>query len=436
LSGGEYPRNLAVRIITKVLNERQPLDRILDELAYQYKVEAGTRQWLQEVCSGTLRWKGRLELALDSVALKKKPSGWLRKILLLAIYQLIAQERTNPATVVSETVTEIRRKEGDAPAKFANASLRNVSHHVESWKKLKPPETADEKVLAQWGSLPLWLWKQFKNDYGFDWTARYAVLSLERPRLWVRAKNDHWKLDWLDRPGPEYGQVPATALQLNQVLKVPGSVSSWEGYREGLFIIQDISSQFLVEQVSQVVKGSLVKETLRALDVCAAPGGKSVGLAWNGFEVTASDRYEEKDERQTRLSLLKQTVARAAPDIKVLEPQNIGETFDLVWVDAPCSGTGILRRHPDVRWIRTEDEVRSLTELQSKLVHESWSRVGENGFLVYSICSLLKDEGSRLFEKILPSIPSASVVKSWSLSPLDVPFGDGFWAILLKKHSR
>src|SRR5688572_10265357 len=97
-----YPREIAVRVLTRVLSDQKPLDDSLAELGHALAPDA--RAWLQEVTSGTLRWKGRLDWILDSAALKKKPTGWLRKILLIGAYQLIAQERTHPGAVVSETV--------------------------------------------------------------------------------------------------------------------------------------------------------------------------------------------------------------------------------------------------------------------------------------------------------------------------------------------
>src|SRR4051812_5959154 len=104
-----YPRDLAARILARVLSDGDNLETAVSSLASDVSPES--RTWLQEICSGTLRWKGRLDFALDSVALKKKPSGWLRRMLLVAGYQLIAQDRVHPGAVVNEAVSEIRRKE-------------------------------------------------------------------------------------------------------------------------------------------------------------------------------------------------------------------------------------------------------------------------------------------------------------------------------------
>jgi 16S rRNA (cytosine967-C5)-methyltransferase len=234
-------------------------------------------------------------------------------------------------------------------------------------------------------------------------------------------------------------------------------VTRQPGFAEGHWIVQDISSQVLISEVAQAVRDVQEKDfgqtPLTALDLCAAPGGKSVGLAWSGFQVSATEIKPE------RVALLQETIARAAPEIeylpweqvvpaaegensKVPNPQN-PRLWDLVWVDAPCSGSGILRRHPDVRWLRKEQDVAALTLQQKKILRQGWERVKPGGFLVYSVCSVFADEGERViadfkkadFHKEFSSDSGVgvSVLREWLLSPQEAPFGDGFWAVLLRK---
>src|SRR5262249_11371025 len=141
------------------------------------------------------------------------------------------------------------------------------------------------------------------------------------------------------------------------------------------------------------VRQGLGEGPLKALDLCAAPGGKTVGLTWNGFQVTATDRPEKGG---ARFALLEQTVQRVAPSAKVIQRAEVVnlESQDLVWVDSPCTGSGILRRHPDVRWLRQERELVALQDVQKKLLKEAWDKVRPGGFLAYSVCSILKEEGS------------------------------------------
>src|SRR5690606_19168184 len=138
----------------------------------------------------TLRWRGRLDLAIDAIALKKKPTGWLRRAILTGAYQLVAQDRTSPAGVVSETVAAIKKKEGEAPAKFANALLRRISEDARRWRELPFPEKAapDSPEAAAWASLPHWLWSRLVRAQGVEWAKAYAQASLERPVIWLRGQ--------------------------------------------------------------------------------------------------------------------------------------------------------------------------------------------------------------------------------------------------------
>lgn len=424
-----YPRQQAIRVLTRVLSDHQALDEAIDHAAAESKLPPPARAWLQEVCSGTLRWKGRLDLAIDSVALKKKPTGWLRKALLIATYQLIAQDRVQPGAVVSETVSEIKSKEGEAPAKFANACLRKLAEHGSAYRNLEADPSASPADAARWASMPEWLWRMARRDQGEEWARAYAQASLDRPVLWARMK-----AGFAPPPGAEPGPIEGSF----RFAAGGGTVSDLPGFREGAFFIQDISSQTLVREVSNEVHQVLGEGRLSALDLCAAPGGKSAGLAWNGFQVTATDRPEGRDgaEAGSRFALLKQTLSRVAPEARVVSRNEVEklEPQDLVWVDAPCSGSGILRRHPDVRWLRQEKEIAVLEQAQRALLQEAWAKVRPGGFLVYSVCSILKSEGPYRAQELFKTAGSSALeVREWSLVPQQAPHGDGFWAILIRK---
>lgn len=414
------PRDLAVRVLTRVLSDRQTLDEALASLTVEGSsaLSGPARAWLQEVCSGVLRWKGRLDLAIDAGALKKKPSGWLRKILLVASYQLIVQDRVQPGLVVSETVTGIKKKEGEAPARFANALLRKVAEHANQWRDLKLHLSATPQESARWASLPEWLWSRLEKDHGREWLENYSTSSLARPVIWMRSRRSDWNAEWA-----EAGPIPGSFRVLEG-----GPIFEKEGFSSGEFFVQDISSQLLVSEISTEIREKLKKDRITALDLCASPGGKSVGLLWNGIEVTSSDRDEP------RLALLRQTVERVGQGIQVIRPEKVEnlELQDLVWVDAPCTGSGILRRHPDVRWLRTESEFENLLKVQQELIARGWQKVRPGGFFVYSVCSVLKDEGCRAIERAGFS-NVLQTGKQWFLNPQNSPHGDGFWACLIQK---
>ncbi len=433
----KYPRALAVRVLTQVLSDFRSLDDVLAAESAQLEPEAVS--WLYDLCAGTLRWKGRLDWVLDSLASRKKPSGWLRKILLLSTYQLVAQDRAPAAQVVSETVDEIRKMEGEAPAKFANACLRKIASQAQEWRNWKYPSSGSESLEAAsvprnaaWASLPPWMWNKFLHQRGADWARAFAEATLERPRLWIRSRDPAWKGDWVE-PGP----VPGSWVQVSAPAQ-GGGVTRRAGFSEGEWIVQDISSQVLISEVTAAVRDVLGTAPMTALDLCAAPGGKSVGLAWSGFQVSATEI------RPDRVLLLQDTIRRVAPEIEYLPweqvaPQDVPagarRLWDVVWVDAPCSGSGILRRHPDVRWLRKEQELVALTQQQKKILRQGWELVKPGGFLVYSVCSVFADEGQRIISNFVAEsgAESSSLNREWFLSPQQAPYGDGFYAALLHR---
>lgn len=404
-------------MITRVLADREPLDEALVRVISELNVDPASRAWLQDVCSGTLRWRGRLDQIIDSTALKKKPSGWLRKILLVAIYQLIAQDRAQPGAVVSETVNEIKRKEGYAPSRFANAILRKIGDHAAEFRGMAFPEGASREDEALWASLSDWVWKRLVEQQGLDWSKAYALSCLDRPVVWIRSKNP---VSWASIEG----SVPG-AYQVTE----GGRITERPGFHEGEFFVQDISSQVLIHEISAEVRSSLGQGALTALDLCAAPGGKTAGLSWNDFQVTATDRAEQS---APRFALLEQTVKRVAPAAQVIPRSAVTELAlqDLVWVDAPCTGSGIIRRHPDVRWLRQERELTVLQGVQLQLIQEAWSKVKPGGFLAYSVCSVLREEGP---EAVSRAQLGGSTVREWLLAPHLAPHGDGFYAALIRK---
>ncbi len=407
-------RNQAVQVLTRTLNDGLTIDQAIDQVM---KDGDSSRSWMQEISSGTLRWKGRLDFILNSVSLKKKPSGWLRKILLTSAYQLIAQDRINRAAVVNETVDEIREKEGEAPSRFANAVLRKISDQAVQWKDL-------DGDTAEWASLPEWLWKKICAQQGLAWAKAFALACLERPETWI-----------LEGPSLKSSKLGGAA-------KSGGAVFHHEGFQEGKFIVQDISNQVLVSEICSEIKKLSGNLPLSALDLCAAPGGKTIALSWNGFSVFATDQ----DTR--RLQLIQENLDRLAknPDliamgkITLVERKSVADLplQDLVWVDAPCTGTGIIRRHPEIRWNRKESDLLDLTVLQKKLLLEGWEKVKPGGYLVYSVCSILKEEGPDLVRAagLSEGLLGARKIRDWFLVPQEEPHGDGFWGVLLGKSGK
>ncbi len=364
--------------------------------------------WLWEVTSGVCRTRGFLEHVIDGLALAKPPTGKLRRRLMLALYGIFFQDSIAPERVVDETVESIKRDEGAPVAKFANAVLRKAVSSRDEWKKwlAQPTPQVSERLLPSG-----WI-RAMGRKYGAEWVSKLAVASLGRPDIYLRTN-------------------PARQLQLNadfeqadlDALKFVGTFSELRPRLEdGDFLVQDLSSQILIRENFAEVSKRFPKP--RVLDLCAAPGGKSVGLAWTGADVEAYDVHANRRES------LKQNVGRLAPQVRVLDEEHeIDWNRDWVWIDAPCSGSGLLKRHPEVRWTKSEQDSTSLRATQQKLLANVWAKLPSGSYLTYTVCSLLPEEGPIAIDPYRENL-----VKEWVLAPHLEPSTDGFYgALLLKK---
>lgn len=417
-AGRTVPRKLALMILTDVMANKKPLDDAIEDQCARAGVGGADRAWLTEVTSGVVRNLRRLDVAIDAYALKKKPAGKVRKILQIAVYQLLHQDRVFPATVVSETVDFVRAEEGEPPAKFVNALLRKISEARAEWRDPPaPPADAPVAEKAAWASLPDGWWRRLEKAYGYADACAIAAAALERPETWFRVKSDADRPEFLE-PGPRPLSARAReGADTAGIAKLPG-------FREGKWIVQDLASQLLVDRFAEELRAS--GKPMRVLDRCAAPGGKSVALAWLGAEVVAADASD------ARRKLLEEAVSRAAPGVRVVAESEVANAgpFTAVWVDAPCSGSGILRRHPDVRWLRNESDLAALVEIQAKLLRDALELVPSGGLVFYSVCSLFAEEGR---DQIRGIGRLAKIREEIRLGPDQTPSTDGFYGAILEK---
>lgn len=342
--------------------------------------------------SGVLRFRGRIDFIIDTYSLRKKPSGEIRRFLEIAVFQLLAQD-TPPALVVSETVQAVREHDGDAPSKFANAILRKVADNREEWRTWKVNEQTPFEEQVAWCSLPEWLFKKLRKERGSPWVYAFSQAVLERPEIWYRTKSETLLLA--------------------------------EGYRgnEPPGFVQDISNQKLVEAVVLLLKDKTsAAEPLEILDLCSAPGGKSLGLAYAGFKVTATDssadRLTRVRENVNRLGLKDQIRVEEYPAV-----YDSPRKYDLIWIDAPCSSIGIIRRHPEIKWNRTFHDVERMVLAQEQLLRWGKAHLNENGLIVYSTCSLLQIENDF-------KIDGLEKLRELEWVPQNEPRGDGIHALL------
>jgi len=395
-------RGLAVRTLAQVLGVSRNRHGVSVEDAMTHVLSQASkntapdfdRAWIYEMVSGVLRYKGRLDFIIDTYALKKKPTGPLRRYLYTAVYQLLAQEVAS-ALVVSETVEAVRLEDGDQPAKFTNAILRKVADQRDAWQAWKVSEATPLEEQIAWSSLPVWLFHRLRKAYGLPWVFQFSEAVLSRPELWY--------FDW----------------EKKQPIKMTDGFTG----NESAGFVQDISNQNLVKAVAGFLHSEKISGPV--LDLCAAPGGKTLGLLSQGLQVVATDRDQDRLSRlMENKSRLKITDSQC--DIREYDSLfSSDQRWGAIWLDVPCLSTGVIRRHPEIRWNRTDGDLNGLVRAQQSLVEWARDHLLPNGILIYSTCSLLPDENPR-------ELKGFQLVEKHVWFPQVDPHGDGMMSAIFR----
>lgn len=358
------------------------------------------RAFCQELCYGVLRWHSRLE-ALVLELLEQRPRSRDRDLTLLleiGLYQLLYTE-VPPHAAVSATVDTARELGKNWAARWINASLRRFQRERDGRLSAVDVDCATRYAM------PAWLLQWLCADWPEDWEALVRASSARAP-LTVRVNRRRSSREaWLARLGaiPHAG---ACVVELPQAVSLgqPLPVDELPGFADGEVSVQDAAAQFAAMLLA-------LQPGQRVLDACAAPGGKTAHiLEQAAVTLTALDidarRLARVDDNLTRLGLRAKLLVGDAAD-----PENWwdGRAFDRILVDAPCSGTGVIRRHPDIKWLRRPDDLPALTTIQQRLLKQLWPLLTSGGRLIYATCSVLRAENDAIIESFLREHADAAV---------------------------
>lgn len=361
-------RGAAVTLLHAVLEQSRTLDAAMSHSAAFASLEPRDRGFARAIASAALRRKGRLEAVIARFLQKPLPEDapHARALLLSAAAQLLVLG--SPAhAVVHETVDlaqSDRRTRGFA--KLMNAVLRRVAEQGPALFAELPPEA----------DLPDWLIARWRAAHGAERTVAIAASLGGEPPLDLSCRND--PAAWAERLGGR--------LVLGQTVRLTESprVETLAGFEEGAWWVQDAAASLPARLLA-------LKPGERVLDACAAPGGKTLQLAAAGAVVTALDRAE------VRLPRVRENLARTGLAAELLCADAVTWSapalFDAVLLDAPCTATGTLRRHPEAAWQRAPEQIRRYSAEQAALLGACAKLVRPGGRLVYAVCSLEPEEG-------------------------------------------
>jgi 16S rRNA (cytosine967-C5)-methyltransferase len=381
---------------------------------------------LHELAVGTVRWQSRLDAAID--ALSSVPLAKLDLEVLLALrlaaYQLLYLSRVPASAVVHDAVAQVRQARKSSAAGLTNAVLRRLAAGARPVLPARPTEAvADDATpwiahLAAVHAHPPWLVAR--------WLAREPLAAVE---AWLAFNNATPELTLrlnplagasraatLDALAAEGVAVAPSRHAPDSVRVIDGAAATSRAVASGACLVQDEGSQ-LAGLFAAVAAGE------RVLDVCAAPGGKALmyaAAAVSGLLVACDARY-------TRVALLTETLRRgraARAGVVHLDPDAglpFGAAFDVVVVDAPCSGLGTLRRDPDIKWRRQPDDFARFAARQVDLVRRAAACVRPGGRLVYTTCSTEPDENDAVVATVLETVPALQRVATRPLPPALAP---------------
>ncbi len=382
------PRYRAAEIVVAVLQEGRSLSEVMEALP-----PGRERAATQDLAYGTLRLAGRLRFFLSQLLNRELDPPDLLGPLLVGLYELDASP-TPPHAAVNEAVETVARIAPRARG-LANAVLRNFLR-----RKAELSARAASDPVAGSNLQPWWL-ARLQRDWPQDWPAMVATLGLHPPmtlRVNTRRQSVAEYANLLKQEGIAFSKADGCAL----ILERPCPVSVLPGFAEGRVSVQDLAAQ----QAAGLLE---IEDGMRVLDACSAPGGKTAHiLERHAVEVVALDsdsrRLQRVAETLDRLSLTAELRVADAADTAAWWD---GRPFDRILLDAPCTGSGMVRRHPDARWLKREADIAQLAKSQARLLAALWPLLRPGGKFLYATCSVFRQENQDQAAAFMAAHPEA-----------------------------
>ncbi|HIF9070900.1 TPA: 16S rRNA (cytosine(967)-C(5))-methyltransferase RsmB [Photobacterium damselae] len=421
-------RAAAAQVIYQVVDQGQSLSTALP--AAQQQIKERDQALLQEICYGVLRWLPRLE-SITQKLMDKPLKGKQRvfhHLILVGLYQL-GYMRIPAHAAVAETVNATKNLKKPQLRGLVNAILRNYQRQQQELDAQAVSHDA-----GKYGH-PSWLLKLLKQAYPNDVDAICAANNTKAP-MWLRVNRQHHNRDEYRKLLDAEGIATELHPQAGDALRLlsPCDVYKLPGFEQGWVSVQDAAAQLAIEYL-QPQAGELI------LDCCAAPGGKTAHILEHvpSAQVVAIDCDEHRLARvHDNLQRLNLQAKVLCADARYPDKWWDGDKFDRILLDAPCSATGVIRRHPDIKWLRRGEDIAALAQLQAEIFDAMWLQLKSGGTLVYATCSITPQENCDQVSAFLARTADATLVGSEATNPgRQILPGeenmDGFYYAVLQK---
>ena len=385
-------RSLAYEVLFTIIQEDGYSNITLNKYFNQYKVEEQDKRFISEVVYGTIKNKLYLEHILKSYS-KGRVKPKVKIILLMSIYQLLYMDKTPNFAIIDEAVKLSKKIAGNITGKFVNGILRNIERNAKNLELKYKNET--EQFCVE-NSCPKELFDILNKQYGKEKAQSIVVSFNQKSKNSIRYNPlKTTKSDLIEKLGSAVSEseICEDSLILNK-LNIDNSL-----FTNGYYIIQDEASALVASSI-----GLPVDKEYKILDTCAAPGGKSLHIASKYFNssLVSCDKYIHK------LKLIEDNTAKLGiSNIEIKEQDatinnsSFNDKFDIVICDVPCSGIGVIKNKPEIKYKITNSHVEEISKLQYQILNNSKKYVKNDGILMYSTCTIDKRENIENINKFL-----------------------------------
>jgi len=395
-------RYLAVKILEEIELEDAYSNLLLRSVIDDKDLSKEDTNLLTELVYGTLQRQMTLDYLLEPFLKKQKNlENWVRQILRLSVYQMEFLDRVPDHAIINEAANIAKDRGHRGIVGLVNGVLRNVQRtDLRDVSAIKP---RNKRLSIQY-SLPLWLVDEFIQELGPEEAEKLVASFIERPKLSLRVNlSEISREEALEQLQQEGYQVEGSEISPFGIIALNGVPVDSTLFEEGLLSVQDESSMLVAPALA-------VEPHHHVLDACAAPGGKAMHLATNFLDKAAGGQLEALDVYEHKIDLIDENAKRQqVTDIVQAQPldaRNILDefaenTFDRILIDAPCSGLGLIRRRPEIRYNKTKADILSLKKLQQEIIENVSKTLKPGGQLIYSTCTITSAENNEVVQQFL-----------------------------------
>ena len=386
-------REFSINILIEILNKGKYNNISLKNFFIKYpELKSQEKAFITELVNGTIRNLIFIDYIINSFSNTKteKMKPFILNLLRISVYQIKFMKNVPPSAVCNEAVNLTKKKKFNNLSAFINGVLRNIERNKEN---INLPDKNNNPIeyLSIVYSTPRWIIELWLYEFGFETVENICKSNLDSPKISICVntnKIDKEKLKEAlqsEKINTESGVLTKNSLYISKTRNIAEN----KQFKEGFFHIIDESSMLSVEALD-------LKEGKTLIDVCSAPGGKSFYAAYlmkNKGTILSRDIYKhkidliEKGASRLGINIIKTELLDAT-----FENEKSNEKADYLLIDAPCSGLGILRKKPDIKYSKTKEDIQELIKLQRKILHACHKYLKKGGTLVYSTCTLNKEE--------------------------------------------